>query len=211
MGKTITDKTLALAGVFQNAALVAQAARQGGVEHVHMEAAVRSLFVRNPGATLDVYGDLGALRLGLRTLVQQLEATEGERDLEITRYVVSLLHLERKLAKRKDLLNTIADGLDEAERQLNHFHITHDNVIAKLADVYVNTVSTLQPRIMVSGEHGHLQNPDNANRVRALLLSGIRSAVLWNQCGGTRSQLLFRRKALLTEARRLLANRKVDV
>ena len=207
MGKTITDKTLALAGVFQSAALVTQAARRGSADSAFLETAVRSLFVRNPALTLDVYGDLGALQLGLRTLAQQLDSTDGERDLDITRYVVSLLHLERKLAKRRDLLNTIAEGLEKTERKLAHFHITHDSIIAALAEIYGHTVSTLQPRIMVSGEHGHLQNPDNANRVRARLLAGMRSAVLWSQWGGSRLQLLFRRKAFLAEARRLLAGR----
>lgn len=205
MSKTITDRTLALAGLFQAVTLVAQTARQGMVEQATLETMLRGLFVRSPEATADVYGDIGALRLGLQVLIKQLDSKGEARDLELTRYAIALLHLERKMAKRADLLNTIAEGLQKTERQLQHFHLTHDTIIAALAEIYVNTVSTLQPRIMVSGEHGHLQNPANANRVRALLLAGMRSAVLWSQCGGGRLQLIFRRKALLAEAQRLLA------
>jgi len=205
MSKTITDRTLALAGLFQAVSLVAQSARRGMVEQASFEAVIRSLFVVDAEATVDIYGDLSALRHGLQVLQRQLGSNGEDRDLELTRYALSLLTLERKLAARKDLLATISEGLQKAERQRDHFHTTHDTVIAALADIYSNTVSTLQPRIMVTGEHGHLQNPDTANRVRALLLAGMRAAVLWNQSGGGRLQLLFKRKAFLAEAQRLLA------
>lgn len=205
MSKTITDRTLALAGLFQAVSLVAQTARRGMVEQAAFETVIRSLFVRDADATVDIYGDLSALRPGLQVLQRQLGRDGKVRDLELTRYALVLLTLERKMSVRKDLLATIGEGLQKAERQREHFHTTHDTVIAALADIYVNTVSTLQPRIMVTGEHGHLQNPDTANRVRALLLAGMRATVLWRQSGGGRLQLLFKRKALLVEAQRLLA------
>jgi high frequency lysogenization protein len=44
----------------------------------------------------------------------------------------------------------------------------------------------LSPRIMVNGDPAHLNNPENANRIRALLLAGIRAAMLWRQSGGGR-------------------------
>jgi high frequency lysogenization protein len=112
--------------------------------------------------------------------------------------------LERKLMKRKDLLDAITAGIDKAESQREHFGTTHENVIASLADLYTQTISTLQPRIIVNGEHNHVSNPSNANKIRALLLAAIRSAVLWRQCGGTRWQLLFNRKAILAQAQKLL-------
>jgi high frequency lysogenization protein len=57
---------------------------------------------------------------------------------------------------------------------------------------------------MVAGEQRHLSDPENADRIRAVLLAGIRSAVLWRQCGGVRWKLLFHRGRLQQEARRLL-------
>ena len=58
---------------------------------------------------------------------------------------------------------------------------------------------------MVSGEHMHLSKPENANRIRALLLAGIRAAVLWRQSGGNWFSLMLRRKSLAEETRRILA------
>jgi len=42
----------------------------------------------------------------------------------------------------------------------------------------------------------HLKNEHVANRIRALLLAGIRSAVLWYQLGGRRWRLVIYRKRI---------------
>ena len=60
---------------------------------------------------------------------------------------------------------------------------------------------------MASAKHNYLQTPDTANRVRPPLLAGMLPALFGTKCGGPRLQLLFRRKAFLAEARRLLAGR----
>jgi high frequency lysogenization protein len=88
---------------------------------------------------------------------------------------------------------------------LAHFPVTHSNTIARFADLYLRTLSTLTRRVMVSGSQVHLNNPENANRIRALLLAGIRATILWRQSGGSRLRLLLRRNVLLRETRLLLA------
>jgi len=205
MSKTITDRTLALGGVFQAAFLVDQVARHGLLPQAEFETTIGSLFDMSPSSTESVFGSRFEIKRGLQTLAEQLEGNEDKRNIYIMRYAINLLQLERKLSKQPQMLKQIADGLDGAAHQLKHFGQTHSNVIARLADIYVNTISTLTPRIMVSGENDHLQNQENANRVRALLLAGIRSAVLWQQCGGSRWQLLFQRRKLLQTAKALCA------
>ncbi|MGH9353754.1 MAG: DUF489 family protein [Terriglobia bacterium] len=49
-----------------------------------------------------------------------------------------------------------------------------------------------------------MQNQRVINMVRSLLLGGLRAAVLWRQCGGSRWMLLFMRASLQKEAKRLL-------
>ena len=88
---------------------------------------------------------------------------------------------------------------------ISHFEPTHSNVVAKLADVYRKSISTLGPKIVIRGEQSILSNPDNAARIRALLLAGIRAVILWRQAGGTRWRLLFERKAILSEVDQILA------
>lgn len=206
MSKTITDQTLALAGIFLAAEQVQSVARRGRVEPEALQTAVQSLFKIDATDTDDVYGGRANLRPGLRALLANIRAKPQTRDLEQMRYAISLLHLERRLARRRELLDAIGNGIALAQKKVELFSLTHDNVVAALADIYVNTVSTLTPRIMVAGEHGHLSHAENANRVRALLLAGIRSAVLWHQSGGSRMGLLFRRGAYAKEAERLLGS-----
>ena len=122
------------------------------------------------------------------------------------RYALGLIKLERKLARNGTMLTELGDRIDAARQQVDMYGVMHANVIANLADIYVQTISTLRPRILVNGEPLHLANPDNLNRIRALLLAGIRSAVLWRQCGGSWLQLFFGRRRELQYAERLLAN-----
>jgi len=200
----VRDKTLALAGVFQCAALVHQLATSGTVDQHDFSTCIRSTLDLNPLTTQSVYGSLENLRTGLHTLVQYLGEQPGQRDPNIARYVISLLHLQRKLRKRSTMLNAISDGVERAKKQSEIFGLTHDNVIANLAGIYTDTISNIPPKIMVSGDSSALSNPDNANRIRALLLAGIRSAVLWTQLGGTRWQILFNRRTFSEQARRIL-------
>jgi high frequency lysogenization protein len=77
-------------------------------------------------------------------------------------------------------------------------------VIAALDGLYQTTVSTFSFRIQVGGDPRHLQNTENAARIRALLLAGIRSALLWRQVGGKRWHMLFFRSRLKPSLRRIL-------
>ena len=96
-------------------------------------------------------------------------------------------------------------GIQAAASQLDHFELTHTNVISNLANIYRERISPLGPRIIVKGEESVLANPDNASRIRALLLAGIRSALLWRQAGGNRWRLIFERKAMLQEINAILS------
>jgi len=203
MSKTLTDRTLALGGIFQAVYLVDQVARRGMLPQAEFETSIGSLFEMSPASTEAVFGSRFEIKRGLQTLCEQLSGEQDKRNIYIMRYAINLLQLERKLSKRPEMLKQIADGLDGAGHQLKHFGLTHSNVIARLADIYVNTISTLTPRIIVSGENNHLQNTENANKVRALLLAGIRAAVLWRQCGGNRWQLLLQRRKIIETAGRL--------
>ena len=54
-------------------------------------------------------------------------------DVELSRYLVVLLHLERKLPNAPILLERLRAGIEHAQNQLEHFDIIHANVLAGLA------------------------------------------------------------------------------
>ncbi|HRX61473.1 MAG TPA: high frequency lysogenization protein HflD [Candidatus Competibacter sp.] len=201
MPQTDHDRVIALAGVLQAADLVRGIARRGQARMEDVDTCLASLLKIDATSSIDIYGDLHHLRPGLRLLEQQLG---NPSDIELTRYAIALLGLERKLSRRPDLLKAIGASLEEIIQNLPHFPINHSNTIARFADLYLRNISTLSPRIMVNGVQTHLSNPENANRIRALLLAGIRAATLWRQSGGSRLILLLRRNLLLRETRLLL-------
>ena len=204
MKHTKRDITLALAGVFQAASLVKQIANTGMANTAIIESSLETLFKFDAPTVEDVYGGIAGVGHGIRTLNKQLSTSREERDIEITRYVISMLVLEKKLSANRTMLNQIANTLDEIKAGLEYFSLMHENTLLKIGQLYKDTVSHLTPRIIVSGEQPYLSNENNASRVRALLLAGLRSAILWRQCGGSRWMILFNRKSYLTESTLLL-------
>jgi high frequency lysogenization protein len=201
---TITNQTIALAGSAQAAALVQQLATKGTADPTAMETSIASVLKIDSDSVLDIYGgSLSGLKLGLTQLNVQMTGFKIVNP-EQARYSASLVFLENQLSGRKDLLNSIQIGITKAQAQSEHFGLLHENVLANLGDVYQNTISTLQPRIMVNGNQEYLSRPDIANKIRACLLAGIRSAILWKQCGGTRWKFLFFRKKIQAELQILL-------
>ena len=202
-----TDRTLALAGMYQACKLVQQVARHGHVDPDELKIVLDTLFVTDPPDTLAVYGSYSNLKSGLEAVTRQLEKNP---DAELTRYLINILHLERKLTRKPKMLQAISEGIERTRRQMEHYPLPHTNIVASLAGIYSDTISTLTPRIIVSGEQGHLANPENASTVRALLLAAMRSAVLWEQCGGSRWQILLQRRHFVQEATTLLQNKYTD-
>ena len=210
MARSLRDQVLALAGVFQSARLVQQLAREGRGDPDAFRTSVRSILALEAANVDAVYGDRTGLRLGLTLLRDKLSGRSAPSDVEMARYVVSILHLEGVLRRHPKMLAAIGSGIATAVEQMKFFETgggsedIHPALIDKLAELYSQTLSTLTPRIMVSGEHGHLMNPATAARVRTALLAGIRSAVLWRQLGGRRWQLLFTRGKIARTAAGLL-------
>lgn len=199
------EQLVALGAVFEAAFLVDKIAKSGQVSEAALGCMLGSLLIRDPQNTLEVFGgdDLN-LRDGYRALAGALERDPAALQREPLRYALALLGLERKLAKRNDLLQVIGSRLDQIQQQVQHFGPVHDNVIAASGSLYQDTLSTFPQRIQVQGDMRHLQQPSNASKIRAILLAGIRAARLWRQLGGSRWQLVFCRRKLLNELYPLL-------
>jgi high frequency lysogenization protein len=201
--KTITNQTIALAGITQAAALVQQLAVTGKADNIPLETSISSILKIDSASVLDIYGGLDNLKMGLNQLDEQITGYKIT-DSQQARYCASLVFLENQLAKKPQMLKTIQIGVIKAQVQTEQFGLLHENVFANLADIYQSTLSSLQPRIMVNGNPDYLGRTDIANKIRACLLAGIRSALLWRQCGGTRWKFLFYRKKMQTELQQLL-------
>nr|WP_203219327.1 high frequency lysogenization protein HflD [Vibrio vulnificus] len=203
VANTLYDRTIAFAGMCQAVALVQQIARNGHCDQDAFETSIKAILNTNPANTLDVFGNESQLKLGLECLVKGIDSTPTGS--EVTRYLISLMALERKLMGRNDAMSQLGDRIQMVQRQTEHYDLFEEQMISNVASIYLDVISPIGPRIQVTGTPTVLQQTSNQHKVRALLLSGIRSAVLWRQVGGRRRHLIFGRKKMVEQAQILLA------
>lgn len=203
MANTLYDRTIAFAGICQAVALVQQVAKDGYCDSGAFETSVKAIINTNPSSTLDVFGHESDLKVGLECMVKGIDSTPAGS--EITRYIISLMALERKLNEKNDAMSQLGERIQMIERQVNHFDLFDEQMISNIASIYLDVVSPIGPRIQVTGTPSVLQQTANQHKVRSLLLSGIRSTVLWRQVGGKRRHMVFGRKKMVEQAQILLA------
>lgn len=199
------DKTLALAGVFQAAELVRQAASHGTWSGYAATACLNSLFKLEAASAEEIYGERERMRLGVETLLAVLG---GDNEYANTlRYTVALLQVQKKFSRAgrmQDEIGTALAGIGRIDGDLEQ-HEREDRQAHEIAQLYARTISQLSPRIIVEGKPQYLQIERVTDWIRTLLLSGIRSATLWMQLGGNRFELMFGRRRILQDARTFLA------
>ncbi|MGL6010046.1 MAG: high frequency lysogenization protein HflD [Shewanella oncorhynchi] len=203
MNEQLINRTMAFAGILQPIAQVQHLARHGELDNAELAASLNTILVTNPDNTPDVYQDKIVLQKGYKLILNQL-GDSSQKDVEITRYLVGVLALERKLVRSNSGLGMLAERINQVNRQLHHFAITDEQVVANLASIYSDIISNLGPKIQISGNPVCLQRPIVQHKIRALLLAAIRSAVLWRQLGGKRRHLVFARKAIVDTAKKSL-------
>ncbi len=204
MSHSVEDQAIALAAVFQAAFLVDRLAKTGSIPEESYRVLLESLTKTQSDSTMEIYGDRFSLQLGLKELIGILDKRNDQSKVEVVRYALTLLYLEGKLHKRQDMLTVMSQRIEQIQQQTLHFEATHSNIVGAFASLYKDTISTFPQRIQVTGEPKHLRVDENADKIRALLLAGIRAAVLWRQVGGRRWKLLFTRKPIIKAAEALL-------
>lgn len=203
-----TNMILALAGVVQAATLVQQFASTKNCDEEAFRASISSIYHLKAPNVATIYGQASGVSLGLQELIKLFSSHQTKKQREVSRYVVSIMHLEKLLMKDKALLNTLEKKLKYAVSQAEFFDKLHPTVISNLGQIYVSTVSNMNYRIHVVGLKQILAVPESMDRIRAILLAGIRSAVLWQQLGGNKWQFLFARKRIVRQAKLLLQQMK---
>jgi high frequency lysogenization protein len=200
----VNPQVMALAGVFQATELVRQAAHHGTWSGFAASASLESLFRLESESVEEVYGGRDRLRLGLETLADVLggEGAGGET----LAHAVALLQLQRKFMRHGAMMAEVGEAIERIREETGSLEEPQreEKRAEAVAELYTRTVSTLTPRIVVNGSPRHLRNPRTVAWIRALLFSGLRSAVLWRQTGGGRFNLLFGRRRLLADTQALL-------
>lgn len=206
-------QNISLAVVTQCAHLINELAQRGSANEEHILACVNPLMVVSSQSITEVYPQISAFNSGLKILQSTLAVERNRNTPEIIRYTLGMLVLRNKLMGNSAMQTYLGEQLNlyrpiQIEQGSTEIGQQQARLLySNLANLYQETISTLPYRIQVQGKMAFLQDDQVANRVRSLLLAGIRSAVLWHQLGGRRWQLLIYRKRLrysVSEIRRKL-------
>ncbi|WP_118986230.1 high frequency lysogenization protein HflD [Photorhabdus sp. CRCIA-P01] len=207
MAKNFYNITLALAGICQSGRLVQQLSHENQCDTDAVATMVNSILNTNPASVLDVFGNHERnLKIGLNAMLGMFNSSNKGISGDLTRYILSLIALERRLNKNQAASDALANRISLLERQQAHFEPMSEGMLNALAGIYVDVISPLGPRIQVTGSPDILRNPLVQAKIRAILLAGVRCAVLWQQVGGGRLQLMFSRQRLTQQAKDILSH-----
>jgi len=196
------ERSLALAGVFQSAYLVERLATTGKLDDLMCKQISKGLLNMNPEHTMDIYGGVENVSEGMKQI--QLHLGDGQNNGHVMKYAMSLLHIESKIRKDTNRFDIISKNIKKVQNQADYFDdLTHESVISGLANTYKEAISTLSFTIKVLGNSEYLRDERVADKIRATLLFGVRSAILWHQLGGHRWHFLFYRTSMVKQVKAL--------
>ncbi|RBP49206.1 lysogenization protein HflD [Arenicella xantha] len=195
----LDERTIALSGVLQACKLVQQLARTGHCDEQDMQASLQSVLVLDAVNTQSVFGGVEGVRTGLALMAGGIFNSAQVPDVELLRYVVSIMQLQAQLYRNTQ---KFADFGSDVERLSSY---SGDDLVEACSAVYQKHVSTMQPQVIIQGEAGHLQNSVIPPQIRALLLAAVRASVLWQQKRGSRFRLLWERTRMQNSAREWLS------
>lgn len=208
------DKVLALAGLVQAGKLVTQLATEPDHDRQAMSASARSLLVMHPDSLEEIFGGMEGLTLGLQTMAELFRG-KGLQSIaakELIRYLMSMDQLALRLQQSGTTQTVIEKGLYEVkiafaadDDPADVPREEEEAFFTRISTLYQKSLSQLEPKIIVRGARGHLQDEASVVRVRTALFAGVRAAFLWHQQGARRWHLLFSRRAYAEQAARLAA------
>ncbi len=209
------QQALALAATVQALSIVHDVASQGRFDEYQALPLLQSLVTYNPKDTLSAYGgNASTLRAGMEQ-VKKLFGDNPNRD--IAQYLLAALSIELKLVRDQRMRQILQRELQQLAQQVQQAaaeagdedstaginedilpasvlnELTQDEMMVKFAEIYKQTASRTEPRIMIKGNHQFLQQEISANQIRAMLLAALRGAAFFRHYGGKRFDLMMKR------------------
>ncbi|MAR78241.1 MAG: hypothetical protein CMD43_04785 [Gammaproteobacteria bacterium] len=185
----IPEQTLALAGLYQSCDVVSKIAWNGNYNENELLPLINSIQAIESNNVEQIYLSTQSLKTGLLYLRKQIIGDIFNRSSETRRYIKSLQILSEKVLDSHETISTIQILIKEMQDDSNI--VTTDDKAKRLSDIYQETLSLFEPRIVINGENMYLTVPIQASRIRTALFAGVRSTILWRQLGGSKLKLLL--------------------
>ena len=189
----LKNETISLGAIYQACNEIKKIAWQGEINNNIIEPLINSVYQTTSEEIEDVFISIKRLNSGLDFLRRQLVGDAFSRDGEVSRYFEAISILVKNMNKKDKVLNKLRTELTKQSLPINEDNL--DQHALFLSELYLNTISTVEPRIIVNGDNKYLTDKKNAAMIRSLLLCAIRSYILWQQSGGSKFRIfIFKKK-----------------
>ena len=199
-----SQRAMALAGLLQALQEVRHLAENGRVDQARLQTAMDSVLRIDADSVADIYGGVAPVADGLRTLIGYFDNRLG--DPQLPKLALAVLQLERNFSRDPDAMEDVRSAIARLAGPAHNDGATHPDILARLGEIYANTLSPMKPKVMVQGNPHYLAQAQVVGEIRALLLSAIRSAMLWRQLGGSQWDFLLKRGEMKRAANALLTD-----
>ena len=189
----LKNETISLGALYQACNEIKKIAWQGEINNNIIEPLINSVYQTTSEDIEDVFISTKRLNSGLDFLRRQLVGDAFSRDGEVSRYFEAIGILVKNMNKKDEVLNKLRIELTKQSMPIKEDNL--DQHALFLSELYLSTVSTVEPRIIVNGDNKYLTDKKNAAMIRSLLLCAIRSFILWQQSGGSKFRIfIFKKK-----------------
>ena len=189
----LKNETISLGAIYQACNEIKKIAWQGEINNNIIEPLINSVYQTTSEEIEDVFISINRLNTGLDFLRRQLVGDAFSRDGEVSRYFEAIGILVKNMNKKDEILNKLRTELTKQSMPINEDNL--DQHALFLSELYLSTISTVEPRIIVNGDNKYLTDKKNAAMIRSLLLCAIRSYILWQQSGGSKFRIfIFKKK-----------------
>ena len=189
----LKNETISLGAIYQACNEIKKIAWQGEINNNVIEPLINSVYQTTSEEIEDVFISIKRLNSGLDFLRRQLVGDAFSRDAEVSRYFEAIGILVKNMNKKDEVLNKLRTELTRQSMPINEDNL--DQHALFLSELYLSTISTVEPRIIVNGDNKYLTDKKNAAMIRSLLLCAIRSYILWQQSGGSKFRIfIFKKK-----------------
>ena len=189
----LKNETISLGAIYQACNEIKKIAWRGEINNSIIEPLINSVYQTTSEEIEDVFISIKRLNSGLDFLRRQLVGDAFSRDGEVSRYFEAIGILVKNMNKKDDVLNKLRTELTKQSMPINEDNL--DQHALFLSELYLSTISTVEPRIIVNGDNKYLTDKKNAAMIRSLLLCAIRSYILWQQSGGSKFRIfIFKKK-----------------
>ena len=189
----LKNETISLGAIYQACNEIKKIAWQGEINNNIIEPLINSVYQTTSEEIEDVFISIKRLNSGLDFLRRQLVGDAFSKDGEVSRYFEAIGILVKNMNRKDEVLNKLRTELTKQSLPINEDNL--DQHALFLSELYLSTISTVEPRIIVNGDNKYLTDKKNAAMIRSLLLCAIRSYILWQQSGGSKFRIfIFKKK-----------------